>query len=110
VIVRNHPGKRTQVRPNKGKLRRKSFSFATALKPSLKAGFSPWAFFVGLVLSSFSLSNFLRTLSVKMRFSTTYVLAWVLATISTVNAHINLVYPALRGPNVAKNQILFCGQ
>ena len=30
--------------------------------------------------------------------------------ITVVNAHINMVYPALRGPNVSKNQTLFCGQ
>lgn len=33
----------------------------------------------------------------------------VLVAISAVTGHINLVYPALRGPNVAKNQIYFCG-
>jgi len=45
-----------------------------------------------------------------MRFSITQLLAGVLATISVVNAHVTIVYPALRGPNVSKNQILFCGQ
>jgi hypothetical protein len=44
-----------------------------------------------------------------MRFYTSQLLAGVLATISVVNAHVKVVYPALRGPNVSKDQILFCG-
>lgn len=44
-----------------------------------------------------------------MRFYT-QLLAGVLATVSVVNAHVNITYPALRGPNVSKDQILFCGQ
>lgn len=46
----------------------------------------------------------------KMRFYTSQVLAAVLATISVVDAHVNVVYPALRGPDVSKDQVLFCGQ
>ena len=46
----------------------------------------------------------------KMRFSTTQVLAGVLSTISAVNAHVKIVYPGLRGPNVSKDQVLFCGE
>ena len=34
----------------------------------------------------------------------------LLATISAVTAHIKILYPALRGPNVAQNQPLFCGE
>ena len=45
-----------------------------------------------------------------MRFHTTQFLAGVLAMITVVSAHIEMVYPALRGPNVSKNQTLFCGQ
>jgi len=45
-----------------------------------------------------------------MRFYITQLLAGVLATVSVVNAHVNITYPALRGPNVSKDQILFCGQ
>ena len=45
-----------------------------------------------------------------MRFTTTQVLAGVLATIPAVNAHVKVVYPGLRGPDVSKDQVLFCGQ
>jgi len=44
-----------------------------------------------------------------MRLYTTQVLAGILAMTSAINAHVSIVYPALRGPNVSKDQILFCG-
>ncbi|KAF9780039.1 hypothetical protein BJ322DRAFT_1012483 [Thelephora terrestris] len=39
----------------------------------------------------------------------TQLLLVVLATVSAVSAHIKIAYPALRGPNVAANQPMFCG-
>jgi hypothetical protein len=96
---------------NKGKPKRKSFS-ATALKPLLNAGFLPQDFLLALsypLSNPQTLSNLLRPLHGKMRFYTTQLLAGVLATVSVVNAHVNIVYPALRGPDVSKDQILFCG-
>ncbi|KAF9651238.1 hypothetical protein BDM02DRAFT_3091692 [Thelephora ganbajun] len=44
-----------------------------------------------------------------MRFSTTQFLTGFLTTIPVVDAHVKIVYPVLRGPNVFQNQVLFCG-
>ena len=97
-----------KTRPNEGE---KVFC-ATALNLFPNPCFFPWAFLVGTIppflSSSRTRSKF--HLSAKMRFSITQVLAAVLAAISAVNAHMNVVYPALRGPNVSKNQVLFCGE
>lgn len=41
--------------------------------------------------------------------STTQIWLVVLTMVSAVTAHIKILYPALRGPNVAANQIYFCG-
>ena len=96
---------------NKAKPRRKSF-FTTTLNLALESGFLPRGF---LLASSYPISDsqILSSLpppSTKMRFHTIQFFAGVLAMITVVNAHIEMVYPALRGPNVSKNQTLFCGQ
>jgi hypothetical protein len=46
----------------------------------------------------------------KMRAYTATLWVVVLAMISAATAHVKIVYPALRGPNVSKDQVLFCGQ
>lgn len=96
-----------------GQAKEKKF-FCDGFKSSTRCWVFTVGFPVGLVLppllGSQTLSNLLRPLHEKMRFYTTQLLAGVLATISVVNAHINIVYPALRGPNISKDQILFCGR
>jgi len=44
-----------------------------------------------------------------MRANTVTLWVVVLAMISAATAHVKIVYPALRGPNVSKDQVLFCG-
>ena len=95
---------------NKDKLRRKSFS-ATALSSSPSAGSWRRGFAFDLYNPLIFLSStFHAPPRKKMHTHITRLFFVVLATVSAVSAHIKIVYPALRGPNVAANQPLFCGQ
>lgn len=95
---------------NKDNPRRKSFFSAVTLSPlsgaNLTLRFASCLIPPSAILQIF----FLRLLasSKKMR-AYTQILVVVLTMISTVTAHIKILYPALRGPNVAANQVYFCG-
>ena len=103
------PGRR-HTRGKQGQTKEKKF-FCDDFKSSTRCWFLTAGFPVGLVLSqTLRLSPaFCAPSTKKMRFYT-QLLAGILVTVSVVNAHVNIVYPALRGPDVSKDQILFCGQ
>lgn len=101
---RDGRGKQTQTKEKK--------FFRDSFKSFARYRFLTAGFPVGLVLLPLSPSQTLRVftpLPRTMRFHISQLLAGVLATVSVVNAHVKVVYPALRGPDVSKDQILFCG-
>ena len=94
---------------NRDKLRRKSF-FCHGFKFFAQC----WLLASGFTFDLYNLLIFLSSTfhappRKKMHTYTTRLFFVVLATVSAVSAHIKIVYPALRGPNVAANQPLFCG-